>query len=137
MKGTNGMMIGTVAREAGVNLDTIRYYERRGLLPEPPRRPSGYRVFDDDTVRRVRFIKRAQELGFTLNEIRDLMDLRLTPEASCCDVRDKAAAKIASIAAKIQQLRSMRAALKGLMAACSGRGSVEECPILASLADEP
>ena len=133
----SGMKIGEAAREAGVNLDTLRYYERRGLLPEPPRRPSGYRVFDDGTVRRVRFIKRAQELGFTLNEIRDLMELRLAPEASCRDVRDKAAAKIASIAAKIQQLRSMREALEGLTAACSGRGSVEECPILASLADEP
>ncbi len=133
----SGMKIGEAARQAGVKLDTIRYYERRGLLPDPPRRPSGYRVFGEDTVRRVRFIKRAQELGFTLNEIRDLMDLRLAPEASSCDVRDKAAAKIASLDAKIQQLRSMREALKGLMAACSGRGSVEECPILASLADEP
>ncbi len=133
----SGMKIGEAAREAGVNLDTIRYYERRGLLPEPPRRPSGYRVFDDDTVRRVRFIKRAQELGFTLNEIRDLMDLRLAPEASCCDVRDKATGKLESIDAKIQQLRSMRKALEGLIMACSGRGSVEECPILASLADEP
>lgn len=133
----SGMKIGEAAREAGVNLDTLRYYERRGLLPEPPRRPSGYRVFDDGTVRRVRFIKRAQELGFTLNEIRDLMELRLAPEASCRDVRDKAAGKIESIDAKIQQLRSMREALEGLTAACSGRGSVEECPILASLADEP
>ena len=133
----SGMKIGEAAREAGVNLDTLRYYERRGLLPEPPRRPSGYRVFDDGTVRRVRFIKRAQELGFTLNEIRDLMELRLAPEASCRDVRDKAAGKIESIDAKIQQLRSMREALEGLTAACSGRGPVEECPILASLADEP
>ena len=133
----DGMTIGRLAREAGVHVETVRYYERRRLLERPPEPSSGYRIYSRKVIRRIRFIKRAQELGFTLNEIRDLMDLRLAPEASCRDVRDKAAAKIESIDAKIQQLRSMRAALEGLTAACSGRGSVEECPILASLADEP
>lgn len=122
-----------VARHAGVNLETVRYYERRGLLPKPPRTASGYRSFGADTVRRLHFVKRAQALGFSLKEIKELLSLRAAPKARCADVRARAEAKITEIDAKIRALEAMRKALKRLTAACRGRGSVTECPILESL----
>ena len=85
--------IGTLAKQAEVNIQTIRYYERRGLLPEPERTASNYRVYAADTVRRVRFIKRAQDLGFTLSEIKELLDLRASPRSCCEDVRARSKAK--------------------------------------------
>lgn len=122
-----------VARRGGVNLETIRYYERRGLLPKPPRTASGYRSFGPDTVRRLRFVKRAQALGFSLKEIKALLSLRAAPKARCADVRARAEAKIEEIDVKIRALEAMRKALQRLTAACSGRGPVSDCPILESL----
>jgi MerR family copper efflux transcriptional regulator len=127
------LKIGQVAEGGGVNLQTIRYYEREGLLPEPPRLQSGYRMFPDNTVRRVRFIKRAQDLGFTLSEIKQLLALRIGQERNSVDVRTLAQAKIASIEEKIRTLKNMRRVLSGLAQRCSGCGPSSECPILESI----
>lgn len=127
------MKIGQVAEQGGVNLQTIRYYEREGLLPPPPRMASGYRLFNQGTVRRVRFIKRAQELGFTLAEIRDLLTLRVDEKRSSGEVRSIAGAKIADIDSKIQSLLAMKQALTRLTERCSGHGPASECPILESI----
>ena len=114
-------------------MQTIRYYEREGLLPQPPRLPSGYRAFSEPTVRRVRFIKRAQELGFTLAEIRDLLSLRIDKGRDRSDVRAIAEAKVADIEEKIRTLSSMKEALVRLTEHCCGHGPASECPILESL----
>ena len=124
---------GEVAQQGRVNSETIRYYERRGLLPKPPRTPSGYRAFSSDAVRRVRFIKRAQGLGFSLKEIKALLALRVEPRSSCGDVRKRAEGKIVEIEAKVRMLLGMKKALVRLTAACAGRGRVSQCPILESL----
>src|SRR5215203_7443668 len=108
------LKIGQVAELGGVNLQTVRYYERERLLPEPPRLASGYRVFSDDTVRRVRFIKRAQELGFTLAEIRELLTLRVDQERDSATVRALALKKITDISEKIRNLQAMKQALEHL-----------------------
>ena len=128
-----GLRSGELANRGGVNLETVRYYERRGLLPKPPRTLAGYRAFDAGAVRRLRFIKQAQALGFSLKEIKALLALRLDPRASCADVRRRAEAKIADIDAKLRALRAMKRALVHLTAACAGRGPVSACPILESL----
>lgn len=130
------LTIGEVAKLGRVNLETIRYYERLGLLPKPPRSPSGYRIFPTDAVRRVRFIKRAQELGFTLKEIKELLSLRIAPRNTCADVRERTEAKIADIESKISTLRNMKKDLVRLTAACRGRGPASDCPILESFDKE-
>lgn len=128
-----GLKVGEVAQRAGVNLQTIHYYERRGLLPEPPRTRSNYRSYPPDAVVRVRFIKRAQELGFTLKEIEELLSLRAAPRARCGDVRARAEAKVHDIDERLRTLRAMRRALVQLIGECSGAGPVTDCPILAAL----
>jgi Hg(II)-responsive transcriptional regulator len=128
------LRIGELARQAAVTIDTIRFYERQGILPEPPRRASGYREYPPETVAVIRFIKRAQELGFTLRETAELLELREVPRATCRDVLKRAQAKVAAIDAKIRDLQAMRDALLELMAECSGRGPVACCPIIESLA---
>lgn len=125
-----------LANRGGVNIETIRYYERRGLLPKPPRLQSGYRAFSSDAVRRVRFIKQAQELGFSLAEIQELLALRIAPNSTRADVRSRATAKIADIDEKINKLRAMKKALARLTATCCGPGSASDCPILESLDSE-
>jgi len=127
------LTIGRLARQAGVNLETVRYYERKGLLPKPPRSTSGYRLFPTEAARRLRFIRRAQELGFSLREIQELLSLRLSRRAKAADVRRRAEIKIADIETKIRTLDSMKKALRKLMTACPGCGPVSECPILESL----
>lgn len=124
---------GELAKRGGVNAETIRYYERRGLLPKPPRSASGYRVFSADDARRVRFIKRAQELGFSLKEIEELLALRVSPTGTQGDVLKLAEAKIADIEEKMKSLRSMKRVLQSLTTACCGGSRVaSECPILGS-----
>ncbi len=130
------LKIGKVARQAGVNLQTIHYYERRGLLPKPPRSESNYRSYPEDAVLRVRFIKRAQELGFTLKEIKELLSLRAAPRTRCADVRERAEEKLRDIEDKIRTLETMRKALTTLIGECSGRGPVTACPILDALEDQ-
>ena len=125
--------IGQLAEKAHVNVETVRYYERRGLIPAPPRRESGYRQYSREDVSRILFIKRAQELGFTLKEISDLLELRVDPDTTCEDVRRQAEAKIGDIEERIQSLQKMKQALSKLVASCEGRGPTAECPILEAL----
>ncbi len=121
---------GQLARQAGVNVETLRYYERQGLLPEPPRSPSGYRRYPREGVARIRFIKRAQELGFSLNEIGELLSLRHDANTTCNEVRERAENKIADINTKLGDLERMRRALVRLAESCPGQGPGEDCPIL-------
>ena len=127
------LTIGQLARQAEVNVETVRYYERRGLIPEPPRRSSGYRQYSKDFVLRIRFIKRAQELGFSLKEIKELLVLRVGSETACDDVRKQAKLKITDIEAKIQILQRMKQTLDGLVRACEVNELTSECPILKAL----
>jgi DNA-binding transcriptional MerR regulator len=126
---TEAMTIGTAARAAGVNLQTVRFYERRRLIPRPSRTAAGYRTFGDDDVRRIRFIKRAQALGFSLREIRDLIAVQCGPQAGCDELRDRAAAKIVEIDAKIRNLTAMRDSLALLARRLPGRRPADLCPI--------
>ena len=130
------MTRGKVALRAGVNVETVRYYEQRGLIPEPPRTASGYRQYTEDYVERIRFIKRAQELGFTLEEIKELLSLRVDPETDRGEVKQRAAAKIVDIEKKISDLERMKRQLKRLVTSCSGRGPTSECPILEAIESE-
>jgi MerR family transcriptional regulator, copper efflux regulator len=127
------LTIGRLAKEAGVNLETVRYYERQGLVPRPPRSASGYRLFPAEAARRLRFIRRAQELGFSLKEIRELLSLRVSRSTTSADIRARADDKIADIEAKIRSLKSMKKTLRNLTRACAGCVPVAKCPILESL----
>ena len=131
----NTLTIGKVAAEAGVNVQTLRYYERRGILEEPQRAPSGYRGYQAETVHVVRFIKRAQELGFTLVEIEELLRLRQDRTATCSEVRQAASAKIEAIDRKIKSLKAMSRALRVLVESCRTDRTRRECPILEALDD--
>lgn len=133
---TDTLTTGEVADQADVTVQTVRYYERRGLLPEPPRSSGGFRQYSPDDVDRIRFIKRAQDLGFTLEEANELLDLRVTPDADRADVRAVAQDKIDEVEAKIQALRRIRDSLDELVEACEGHGSTSDCPILDAL-EEP
>ena len=132
----NRFSIGKVATRAGVGVETVRFYEREGLIDQPERRPSGYRQYDDDAVARLKFIRRAKELGFTLKEIRELLELRLDPSTTCADVKGRAEAKLDDIEQRIRTLQRMKRALVKLTKACSGTGKTLECPILESLERE-
>jgi Cu(I)-responsive transcriptional regulator len=126
------MRIGTAAAQAGVNVQTLRYYERRGLLPRAPRRRSGYREFPDDAVRVVRFVKRAQDLGFTLDEIEELLRLRNDRRRDRARVRAVAGKRVRDIDRKIAELQAMKRALTHLLHRCE-EGSTLECPIIEAL----
>jgi MerR family transcriptional regulator, copper efflux regulator len=131
----DSLTIGKVAKRAGVGVETLRFYQRKGLIDEPPRRDSGYRQYPADAVDRVRFVKRAKELGFSLREIKDLMALRIAPGAACTRVRKRAETKISDIDDKIRSLQRMKQSLQKLVVACAGKGSVSKCPILDALED--
>jgi len=126
------MRIGTAAEQAGVNVQTLRYYERRGLLPRAPRRLSGYREFPEDAVHVVKFVKRAQDLGFTLDEIDTLLRLRRDRRRDRARVRAVAAQRIAQIDRKLAELEAMKKALAHLVHRCRGGGALE-CPIIEAL----
>lgn len=128
------MKIGELSRRAGVNVQTVRYYERRGLLTPANRRASGYREYESDALDRLHFIKRAQELGFTLAEIGDLLALRLDPHTPAAAVKARANAKIDDIDRKIHDLERIRHALVHLAGRCrGGKGPAGECPLLEAL----
>jgi MerR family transcriptional regulator, copper efflux regulator len=129
----HGLTIGEVAKQAHVRLETLRYYERQGLIARPPRSSSNYRVYPTETVRRVRFIKRAQQLGFSLQEITELLALWAEPTVACGDVRERAITKLNDIEDKIRALQTMQAALVRLIAMCGGNGPLTDCPILEAL----
>jgi len=124
---------GQLAEAANVNVETLRYYERRGLMPEPARRESGYRIYSQESVERLHFIKGAQELGFSLEEIKDLLALRVDQNANSGEVRRRAQDKVDQIDAKIRKLRQMRDALSHLIDLCSDHGPTHECPILEAM----
>ena len=126
---------GELAAQAGVNVQTLRYYERRGLLKEPKRRSSGYRAYPPEAVQLLLFVKRAQELGFTLTEIEDLLRLRADQKASCSEVRARAESKIEDIEQKLRHLRAMKRALGVLVTSCATERSTRHCPILEALDD--
>ena len=133
---TGSMTIGALARIAGVGIDTVRFYEREGLLPPPARRASGYRQYTAATAQRLRFIRRAKELGFSLDEIRDLLALSADRERGVQGVRQRAEARAAEVERRIRELRRMQRGLQHLIAACPGHGPLESCPILAALGDK-
>ena len=130
------MKIGEVAKAAGIGIDAIRFYERQGLIPEPARRPSGYRVYSPDVVLSLRFIRRAKELGFSLKEISELLWLENTAEATAAEVRKLAATKLEDIEERIRALQRMRRALKKATESCTGRGPTSSCSILQALSRE-
>lgn len=127
------LSIGKVAQAAGVGVETVRYYQRCGLIDKPPRRKSGFRQYPPDTVDRLRFIRRAKNLGFTLRQIGELLEMRVDPGATCGDVRRRAETKIADIDRRIADLRRMKSALKALAAECEGDGPLRICPIVGAL----
>lgn len=125
--------IGEVARLANVNLQTLHYYERVGLLTRVQRTSSNYRLYSDRDVKTVQFIKRAQELGFSLKDIRELLSLRASPDSKCADVRHRAETKLEEIDRKIDSLLKIRRALGQLVEECAGEKPATECPILEAL----
>lgn len=127
------LSISQAARLADVGVETIRFYERQGLLVKPPRRASGYRQYDEGVITRLQFIRRAKDLGFTLHEIKELLSLRVDPTTTCEDVKERAQGKITEIEEKIRQLQGMKKALSKLIKSCSSRGPISECPILECL----
>lgn len=129
-----GMTISRAAERAGVGVETIRFYERRGLIRQPARpRSGGYRFYDDEVVERIRFVRQAQELGFSLREIAELLSLKADPGADCGDVRARAVIKRADVSRKIAQLQQIQAALDELIASCPGGGALRACTIIDAL----
>ena len=135
MDTNSSLTIGAVARRAGVPIDTIRYYEREGLLPEPVRRASGYRSYGESAVAQLRFIRRAKDLGFTLEEIRGLLTLSHDRQRGVKAVKRRAEERLAAIDARIAELQRVRDGLAELVASCPGHGAPEQCPILRALND--
>jgi MerR family copper efflux transcriptional regulator len=130
------MSIGTLSRETGVSADTLRYYEREGLLPRPRRSASGYREYGAEAVGRMHFILRAKELGFSLEEIAELLDLSSDAEYGVAGVKERASRRLAEIERQIAYLEGIRARLANLVAACPGCGPPENCPILSAMLAE-
>ncbi len=130
------LTIGQIAAAGSVNIETIRYYERRGLLLAASRSPSGYRQYSADAVRRLRFIRHAQDLGYSLAEIQELLALRVRNGASCTAVAQKTRQKIQIVEQRIRDLQRMKRTLQGLAAACVARRATEPCPILKAIDDD-
>ena len=124
------MRIGHLAGKAGVAVDTIRYYERQGLLPAPARRPSGYRDYGNDDLQQLRFVRRCKALGFTLEETRELMRLNADPATDRAEIRALTERRLADVDARLRELQALRDSLADLAKSCSGHGSLEACPII-------
>jgi DNA-binding transcriptional MerR regulator len=127
------LRIGEVARRAGVNIQTLRYYERIGLVKPDARQDSGYRIYQDAAVQRIRFIKHAQKLGFTLKEIADLLRLRVSRTAQCEEVRRRTEARLRFVRDKVESLMNMAKVLEELIYSCKKRTLSDPCPILKAL----
>jgi MerR family mercuric resistance operon transcriptional regulator len=130
--GVKGLQRAELAERTGCNLETVRYYEKVGLLPEPPRTASGYRSYDSAHERRLRFVLRARELGFSLNEVRELLRLVDERDKPCGEARAVAAAHLDDVRAKITDLKRMERVLKGVVAQCTD-GTLPECPLIETL----
>lgn len=133
---SHSLTIGKLAKQSGVSIDSIRFYERRGLIAEPKRTESNYRIYPLESADRLRFIKKSQKLGFSLGEIQELLELSHDPTASKADIKVKTDEKIKDIQNRIQALKRMLKALEQLDKSCDGHGSVDDCPILAALAED-
>ena len=131
---TEKMTISRLADAAGVNVETVRFYQRSGLIDAPPRPYSGYRTYGSEDVRRIRFIKRAQRLGFTLDEVASL--LKLEGSQTCASTRDLAARKLALVETKINDLFAMKTALAAMVSRCDSEDAGEGCPIIQTLIDD-
>jgi Hg(II)-responsive transcriptional regulator len=127
------LTIGKAAARVGVNVETIRFYERRGLIAQPKKPRSGFREYGADVVARIRFIRQAQEIGFSLREIRELLSLRADPKADCSHVQLRAIIKRDEVDRKIDQLQQIRAALDELVSTCPGGGALCACTILEAM----
>ena len=127
------LTIGQVARQTGIGIETIRFYERKGLIDEPPRRESGYRQYSDDVIRQLTFIQQAKTLGFSLNEIHELLSLRSRPGVSSREIKQMAETKLVDIEQKIKMLKRIQKTLKSLVDQCPGVGPTDECPIIEAL----
>ena len=125
--------IGELAKQANVNIETIRYYERRGLISEPPRNKSGHRQYSHEAVKRTDFIKKCQTLGFSLKEIEEILELRVTSESTCADMKSRVTEKLTDVDRKMNELALIRDALSRLQKKCSGKGPIGSCPILEEL----
>lgn len=125
--------IGQVAKQTGVTVETIRFYEKQGLIATPQRSDAGYRQYPSETIKRVRFIQHAKEVGFTLKDIGELLALRREPGSSCTDIKLRTTQKIEDVDKKIQELKRIREALARMVMKCSGRGPLSVCPILEEL----
>lgn len=123
------MKIGEVARISGTGIETIRFYEREGLLLEPERRPSGYRQYDEATVERLSYIRQAKELGFTLAEIKELLELSFA-HSNCEHIRQRAEGKITDIESKIRSLQQMKRSLRKIVERCRAKDSTDDCPLV-------
>lgn len=129
------MTISKAARAAGVGVETVRFYERRNLIVRPSKPPDGgFRRYPPETIERIRFIRQAQGLGFSLREIEELLSLRADPASDCGQVRERAVAKLGDVQRKIGELQRFRRALEELIAACPGRGALRACSIMEALA---
>lgn len=127
------LTIGQLAKDAGVHIETIRYYERRHILGPTSRLSSGYRLYNREAQRRLRFIKNAQALGFTLHEIEELLGLRVSSKARCGDVQQRAEAKLKHVEVKVRDLQALARSLRNLIRTCQAGQSTDGCPILQSL----
>lgn len=130
------MNIGQLSRRTGVPIDTVRYYEKQHLLPPPTRTASGYRHYEADDVLRLTFIRRAKTLGFTLEEIRDLLALSRADSGDMAAIRAAAASKLIDVEQRIAELTRVRDGLQSLVNACPGHGALDQCPILSALGGE-
>lgn len=130
------MQIGQLAQRAGVAIDTVRYYERHGILPTPQRQASGYRRYAEGDVARLRFVRRAKSLGFTLVEIRELLALSSRPADDMAGLKAAAGEKLADVENKLAELTRVRDGLRTLIDACPGHGALERCPILNALSED-
>ena len=127
------MKIGSVAKQAGMTVETIRFYEKRGLIQPPSRNDSGYRIYSPDIIKQLLFITRAKELGFSLKEIKELFLLRVDPHTTCAEIKKQTENKIADIEKKIHDLELIKEALVKLATTCPGAGSLSKCPIIEAI----
>lgn len=127
------LRIGELSKRTGVGIETIRFYEREGLLEQPARLPSGHRQYSSGAIHSIRFIRRAKKLGFTLREIRELLSFKVANDDVCADVKERALVKIKDIEERIEALEQMKVALLEVTTACAGEGSAKQCLILGAL----
>lgn len=124
------LKIGQVAKQSGLTVETVRYYEKRGLIPEPQRLDSGYRVYPESILTRLNFINRCKDLGFSLQEISELLSIQIDPDNSSALVKEQVEHKIELVKEKISELQKLQASLVQLSGMCCGEGSVSDCPII-------